>query len=108
MKPKPFYFPLVLAIILAELGLLVWVLAAIIPLRPDSFYLQQDAAYTPFISKTDIGSLPVVIAQWLMFLMIAGMLIPVSLTILGELARWGLDQRKKPAEPSGQLPVKGE
>ncbi|MBI2934125.1 MAG: hypothetical protein HYY29_01000 [Chloroflexi bacterium] len=91
---KNYYFPLVLGIILAELGLLVWLLAAIIPLNPEGLYLQEDAAYRPFISGQDAGSVQVIISQWLFFLLIAGFLIPVSGTMIGELVRWALDRRK--------------
>ncbi|MBI4330891.1 MAG: hypothetical protein HY673_06395 [Chloroflexi bacterium] len=92
---KRLYLPLVLAVVLAELGLLVWLLAAIIPLHAGETYLQEDAAYRPYISGQDAGSPAVVITQWLFFLMTAGTLIPVGLIIAGELVRWGLGQRKR-------------
>ncbi len=91
---KRFYFPLVLIIILAELALLVWVLLAIIPLHPERLYLQPDAAYKPVISPQDLTSTPVVVTEWLFFLLTAGILIPVSATMIGELVRWALDHRR--------------
>lgn len=91
---KRLYFSLVLIIVLAELALLVWVLASTIPLHPEKIYLQEDAAYKSFISTRDTTSPVVIVTEWLFFLVTAGVLIPVSFMIIGELIRWALGQRK--------------
>jgi formate dehydrogenase gamma subunit len=82
--PK-YYFPLIIGIVLVEAVVLVLVLLDIIPLGP--FEIYPTAAYFSYVGESDLTHIAVTITRWFFFLLTAGVLIPVTLIIIMEIAR---------------------
>jgi cytochrome b subunit of formate dehydrogenase len=90
--PK-FYYPLIIAIVLAEAVALVFILFDIFPLGK-TFEVYAYAGYTPYVSESDVSHIAVTVTRWFFFLLTAGVLIPTTLIIIMEITRRVLIARK--------------
>jgi cytochrome b subunit of formate dehydrogenase len=88
-----YYFTLIIAIILAELIILGFILFDIFPLT-HAFEVYPEAQYSPYISQSDVTHISVVVTRWFFFLLTAGVLIPTSLIIIMEVTRRVIIARK--------------
>ena len=91
-KLPRFYFPLVVGIELFLLALLILILIDVFPLQ--TFHFRPDAGYFSYIVADEAKRLPVTVVKWFFWLLTAGVLIPTSMLILGEMTRWGLNRLK--------------
>jgi len=80
-----YYFPLIIAIILAEAVILGLILFDNFPLHP--FEVYPFAQYAPYVNASDVTQLSVTITKWFFFLLTAGVLIPTTLIIILEVTR---------------------
>ena len=83
--PK-FYYPLVIAILLAEAVALGFILFDIFPLGK-TFEIYSYAQYGQYVSATQVKDIAVTVTRWFFFLLTAGVLIPTTLIIIMELTR---------------------
>jgi formate dehydrogenase subunit gamma len=81
----PWYFPLIIGIILAEAVALVLVLLNMLPIH--AFEVYPFAQYSSYIKSSDAAQLSVLITRWFFFLLTAGVLIPTTLIIILEVTR---------------------
>jgi formate dehydrogenase subunit gamma len=87
-----YYFPLVVGIILVEAVILVLVLLDILPIRP--FEIYSTAGYFNYVGDNDLSQLSVTITRWFFFALTAGVLLPVTLIIVLEVARRFINHRR--------------
>ncbi len=88
-----FYFPLIIAILMAEVIILGFILFDIFPLN-HAFEVYPYAQYAPYVSSSDVTELSVTITRWFFFLLTAGVLIPTTLIIIMEVTRRVIINRK--------------
>lgn len=87
-----YYFPLIIAILLAEVIILGFILFDIFPIG--AFEVYPFAEYAPYVSESDVTQLSVTITRWFFFLLTAGVLIPITLIIILEVTRRVIIARK--------------
>ena len=93
---KKLYFPFVMVIELAILLFFVWFLVDLYPsLDPQGYVYYGDAPHVPYLEQF-IATTPFVIIRWVFFLITALALLPMMATILMELVRWQINQRRTP------------
>jgi formate dehydrogenase gamma subunit len=99
---KKLYFPFVMIVELAILVAFVWFLIYLFPTLDSRGYLYYgNAPHIPFLEQ-EISSVPVTVVRWIFFVLTACLLLPMMFTIILELIRWQINQRKNPATlPSG-------
>ena len=83
--PK-FYYPLVIAILLAEAVALGFILFDIFPLGK-TFEIYSYSQYGQYVSATQVNDIAVTVTRWFFFLLTAGVLIPTTLIIIMEITR---------------------
>ena len=87
-----YYFPLIIAIVLAEAVALGFILFDILPHH--AFEVYPFAQYAPYVNTSDVTQLSVNITRWFFFLLTAGVLIPTTLIIILEVTRRVLIARR--------------
>jgi formate dehydrogenase subunit gamma len=87
-----YYFPLIVAIVLAEAVILGLILFDIFPIH--TFEVYSFAQYAPYVSDSDVTHVAVIVTKWFFFLLTAGVLIPTTLLILMEIGRRILTHRR--------------
>ena len=80
-----FYFPLIIAIILAEAVILVLALLDIFP--RDVLKIYPTALYASYIGASDLTSLAVTVTRWFFFLLTTCVMVPVTMIIILEIMR---------------------
>jgi len=97
---KKLYFPLVLTLELAILVSFILFLIYLFPsLDPQGYQYYGDAHHVPFVEQ-ELSNTLVIVVRWLLYLMTAGMLLPMMATIIMELIRWQVNQVKNPSNLS--------
>jgi len=81
-----------LAILVAFVFFLVYLFPT---LDPQGYLYYGDASHVPFLEQ-EISSTPVTVIRWILFLLTACMLLPMMVTIVLELIRWKIVQRRSP------------
>jgi formate dehydrogenase subunit gamma len=79
------YFPLIIAIVVAEAVVLGLILFDMFPIH--IFQVYPYAQYGAYVSASDVTQLSVTITKWFFFLLTAGVLIPTTILILLEITR---------------------
>jgi formate dehydrogenase subunit gamma len=80
-----FYFPLIIAIILAEAVILVLALLDILP--RDTLKIYPTALYASYIGASDLTNIAVTVTRWFFFLLTTCVMVPVTLIIILEIMR---------------------
>jgi formate dehydrogenase subunit gamma len=80
-----FYFPLIIAIILAEAVILVLALLDILP--RDTLKIYPTALYAGYIGASDLAHISVTVTRWFFFLLTTCVMVPVTLIIVLEIMR---------------------
>ncbi len=95
--PKKLYFPLVMVIELALLiAFVIFLIYMFSSLDPQGYLFYGNAPHVPFLEE-EISSTPVTVVRWILFLLTACLLIPMMVTIVMELMRWQIVQRRTAA-----------
>ncbi|MFC1901343.1 cytochrome b/b6 domain-containing protein [Chloroflexota bacterium] len=101
---KKHYFSIVIATELVILAAFVWFLIYLFPtLDPKGYLFYGSALYVPYLQE-EIASTPVIVVRWLFFLLTAGMLLPMMVTILAEIVRWRINRSKLPDDRLLNIP----
>ncbi len=80
-----YYFPLIIAIVVAEAIALGFILFDIFPTHV--FEVYSYAQYAPYVSASDVTQISVTVTKWFFFLLTAGVLIPTTIIIILEITR---------------------
>jgi formate dehydrogenase subunit gamma len=93
---KKLYFPFVLTIEIGILVAFIFFLIDLFPsLAPQGYRFYGDAAHVPFLEQ-EMAHIVVTVFKWLFFLLTAGMMLPMMVTIIMELIRWQINQIRNP------------
>ena len=87
-----YYFPLIIAVVLAEAVALGFILFYNFPTH--AFEVHSYSQYSPYISPSDVTQLSVTITKWFFFLLTAGVLIPTTILIILEITRRMMNARR--------------
>jgi cytochrome b subunit of formate dehydrogenase len=94
---KKLYFPFVLLVELAITAAFIWFLIYLFPtLDPQGYLFYGDAPHVPYLEQ-EISSTLVTIVRWILYVLTACLLLPMMVTIVLELMRWRINQRRTPA-----------
>jgi formate dehydrogenase subunit gamma len=88
-----YYFPLIIAIVVAEAVALGFILFDLFPLS-HTFQVYSYAQYAPYVSAGDLTQLSVTITKWFFYLLTACVLIPTTLIIIMEITRRIINARR--------------
>ena len=64
-------------------------------LFPGGYIFYGDAPHVPYLEQT-VAGIPLTVARWIFYLLTALLLLPMMITIILELLRWRLNQRRAP------------
>ena len=91
---KNLYFTFVLLVELAIMVAFIWFLVYLFPtLDPDGYLFYGDAPHAPYLEQ-EISTTVVTVVRWIAYLLTACLILPMMFTILAELVRWQINQRK--------------
>lgn len=92
---KNLYFIFVLLVELVIMSAFIWFLIYLFPtLYPDGYLFYGDAPHVPYLEQ-QIASTPAVVVRWIAYVLTVCLILPMMFTILAELVRWQINQRKE-------------
>jgi formate dehydrogenase subunit gamma len=93
---KNLYFTFVILVELAIMAAFIWFLVYLVPtLEPQGYLFYGDAPHVPYLEQ-EVSSTAVTVVRWAFFLLTACLLLPMMVTIVLELIRWQINQRRTP------------
>ena len=101
---KNLYFTFAILVQLVIMAAFIWFLVYLFPtLEPEGYLFYGDAPHVTYLEQ-EVSSTPVVVIRWIFYILTAGLLLPMMVTIVLELIRWRINQSRAPTE----LPAKGD
>lgn len=94
---KNLYFVFVMLVELAIMGAFIWFLVYLFP-APDSqgYLFYGDAPHASYLEQEASGT-AVTVVRWVFYVLTACLLLPMMLTIVLELFRWRINQKRVPS-----------
>lgn len=99
---KNLYFTFVMLVELAILAAFIWFLVYLFPTLDSHGYLfYGDAPHAAYL-EGEVSGTPVTVMRWIFYVLTACLLLPMMITIVLELIRWRINQKRVPALPENK------